>query len=153
MYNCHQICSPEPSSSSRWNFNVRYQPRIGSSDWACETVTHLSLLEPKFDDSLPFFLPRRVAPRGLARLSCHCVMRDQCWICLVRQDNSKAGCSHQGSSLQTLPVRLVVFYKLWARMFLSRSSLDRDSHRFFAVASFCPDEWLRGDMARLSVIV
>ncbi len=40
-----------------------------------------------------------------------------------------AGCSHKGSSLQTLPVRLV-FYTLWARMFPSRNSLDRDSHRF-----------------------
>ena len=48
---------------------------------------------------------------------------------IMSQDNFRAGYSHKGSSLQTLPVRLVL-YKIWARMFPSRNSLDRDSHRF-----------------------
>ena len=45
------VCSPEPSSSSRWHFTVRYRPRKAGCDLAapfsdgrckcmCETVTH-----------------------------------------------------------------------------------------------------------------
>ena len=71
---------------------------------------------------------------------------------IMSQDNSRAGCSHKGSSLQTLPARLVL-YNIWARMFLFQNSLDRDSHRLYAVASFCPGEWLRGDWRGSVVIV
>ncbi len=38
-------------------------------------------------------------------------------------------------------------------MFLFQNSLDRDSHRLYEVASFCPDEWLRGDWRGSVVIV
>ncbi len=38
-------------------------------------------------------------------------------------------------------------------MFLFWNPLDRDSHRLHSVASFCPEEWLRGDRRGSVVIV